>query len=332
MEEMIFFSADNLCFSYLKKPLCLKDINFKINKGDRTLILASKDMGKTTILSCLSGYEDSYFGKIKLMGREIRDVLDYDKNFSFLPATPVFFENKSILENFNYLKKVQNLPLYNENELKNLLLTYDLDIDINKKIKKTDIFIKRLLAVIRSLQKKPCIMFLDDQFVGLEGENFDEMLKIYQKVFDEFDGNLIFTIGDEIYKKCKHVLKTLKINDVFYLFDAKIEKFKDLNEFENKIINVNQELFFENRYFISSNLLKENDEFFFENDIVKYPINKSYYKFFDKLKLENYDAEEIFIVFSEKVENPFGKLLQEDYDLLKRNFHIYLKLGGELIF
>ena len=332
MEEMIYFSANNLCFSYSKKPLCLKDINFKINKGARTLILASKDMGKTTILSCLSGFEDSYFGKINLMGKEIRDIADYDKNFSFLPSAPIFFENKSIIQNFNYLKKVQNLPFYDENELKNLFLNYNLDIDVNKKIKKCDLFAKRILGIVRSLQKKPRIMFLDDQFEGLSGEKLDKMLKIYKKLFDEFDGNLIFTIGDETYKKCKNELKTLKINDVFYLFDAKLEKFKDLNEFENKIINVNQELFFENRYFIPSNLLKENDEFFFENDSVKYPISKSYYNYFDKLKLENYDAEEIFIVFSEKIEVSFENLLQEDNDLLKRNFHIYSKLGGELIF
>ena len=41
----MFFETKNLCFSYYKSPLYLKDVNFSIAKKSKNIILASKDSG-----------------------------------------------------------------------------------------------------------------------------------------------------------------------------------------------------------------------------------------------------------------------------------------------
>ena len=92
----MFFETKNLCFSYYKSPLYLKDVNFSIAKNSKTMVLASKDSGKTTFLKVLSGFEDSRFGNIYLNGKELKEVSDKNKNFSLVLADLILFERKTI--------------------------------------------------------------------------------------------------------------------------------------------------------------------------------------------------------------------------------------------
>ena len=59
---MNVLEVKNLCYAYIKKPLCLKDVSFSLEKKQRALVLALDDMGKTTLLKTVSGFDDKYFG------------------------------------------------------------------------------------------------------------------------------------------------------------------------------------------------------------------------------------------------------------------------------
>ena len=63
-------------------------------------------MGKTTFLSVLSSYNSNYSGEILLNGQELKSISDDEKFFSFLPNEPIFFNNKTILQNINYMRKI----------------------------------------------------------------------------------------------------------------------------------------------------------------------------------------------------------------------------------
>ena len=98
----MFFDVNRLCFSYYRSTMTLKDVSFSLEKNMKVLILASKDMGKTTSLKVFSGFEDSRFGNIYLNGKELKQIDDKDKNFSLVLSDPVLFENKTIKDNLNY--------------------------------------------------------------------------------------------------------------------------------------------------------------------------------------------------------------------------------------
>ena len=108
----MFFEIKNLCFSYYKNPLCLKDINLSLNKGQKVFCVASKDMGKTTFLKVLSSFELSYFGQILLEGKNLKSLLDNEKKFSLLFSQPVVFNKKTIKENLDYFCEVEGLEKY----------------------------------------------------------------------------------------------------------------------------------------------------------------------------------------------------------------------------
>ena len=131
-----FFEVKNLSFSHYKSPCCLVNISFSIEKNSKTLILASKDMGKTTLLSVLSSFKDKYTGEIFFNGKELKQVSDLEKNFSFLPTEPIFFERKTVFKNINYLCKNHGLNLLEKEDLENHLSKINLSKIVCKKISK----------------------------------------------------------------------------------------------------------------------------------------------------------------------------------------------------
>ena len=60
------------------------DISFGVDKNEKVLILASTDMGVTTFLSVLSTFQLKYEGDVFLSGKNLNEIQDNEKNFSFL--------------------------------------------------------------------------------------------------------------------------------------------------------------------------------------------------------------------------------------------------------
>ncbi len=66
-------SVKNLNFSYNGKKV-IDDISFDVEKGSFVSILGPNGAGKSTIVNLISGVKSDYKGKIKLEGRDIRNM------------------------------------------------------------------------------------------------------------------------------------------------------------------------------------------------------------------------------------------------------------------
>lgn len=64
---------DNVKFGYTKEKEILKDISFKINKGEMISIIGRNGAGKSTISKLICGFYKPSFGKILFDGRDIID-------------------------------------------------------------------------------------------------------------------------------------------------------------------------------------------------------------------------------------------------------------------
>ena len=96
-----YFEVKNLCYAHYKQPLCLKDVSFSLSKGERLLVLGSEEMGKTTLLNAISGFDDKYFGNVFYKGLDIKNILDIDKGFSLVCKEPVFVSG-SVEKNIDF--------------------------------------------------------------------------------------------------------------------------------------------------------------------------------------------------------------------------------------
>ncbi|MBQ4542067.1 MAG: ATP-binding cassette domain-containing protein [Clostridia bacterium] len=315
----MFFETKNLCFSYYKSPLYLKDVNFSIAKNSKTMVLASKDSGKTTILKVLSGFEDSRFGNIYLNGKELKEISDKDKNFSLVLADLILFERKTIKQNLDYQLQMAEIEGVNDESLSALLNEFDIDSDLKVKVKKLSLLNKRKLQIVRAILKKPQILFLDDQFEGLNNDEIQNMFQIYQKLLKMKDLTFVFTIGDETYKKLRNQLSQENFSKVVYLNLSKTYEFKTLVDFEKAYLSLDSLKFLENVNLVTRYIEKEDKTYTLLNgEIIQFVFDIKFNKALDALNLGFAEIEEVEVVLlcDEKLDEIDEKKFNE---LLKSN-------------
>ena len=298
------FECKNLCFSYYRSPLCLKDVNFFVAKNSKNLILASKEMGKTTILKVLSGFEDSRFGNIYFEKKELKEIKDEDKRFSLVLSDIVLFENKTVKENIDYQCVVNNLECLTTEQAKELFLEFGLEIDLNIKVKKLSLVEKRKLQIVRAFIKKPKILFLDDQFENLNENDLNEMLKVYKKIILKFDSIMFFAIGDETFKRFASDLENFNFDNVFYLNLAKVKKFNDLKSFKESYASLDCLKFLSDSITENGYIEKDQSGYWFcKNEVKVFKFNSKFNKKLDLLLLNFAETEDCVLCFKNKVEN-----------------------------
>ena len=89
--DKIKLEIKNLCFAYIKKPLCLNGVNISVNSGEKVQVVGGEGMGKTTLLRILAGLETQYVGSIKIGNVDINLIPQKDRRLSYLPSDRVLF-------------------------------------------------------------------------------------------------------------------------------------------------------------------------------------------------------------------------------------------------
>jgi ABC-type multidrug transport system fused ATPase/permease subunit len=103
-KNLIFFK--NINFSYLNKNttrnIILKNINFRIVKGDKIGITGESGSGKTTLLEILMGLSKPFSGKIFIDGNEKNlNNLSWQEKIGYVPQS-VFITSDSLKKNIGF--------------------------------------------------------------------------------------------------------------------------------------------------------------------------------------------------------------------------------------
>ena len=289
-----FFDARNVCFSYYKKPLCLKDVYLSLNKKEKVILLAPEEMGKTTFLKVLSSFEDKYFGRILYKGKDLKTLSDEEKNFSLIFAEPVFIKG-SIRKNIDYLTDTLKREKLSNEELCNLLKLFEINADEKTKVKKISLLDKRKLMLLRAYIKRPDIVFVDDIFEDIEKEEVVSLLKSFMIATE--NTATIFAAGSETIKAFKEDIETIKFSKVYYLNNADYYEFDSFDEFFENKVDFMSLSFSKDWQSELAFITRESDGYYFSmEEHVFYKLDKKFYDKLDALKLDIGDREDVYFV------------------------------------
>lgn len=320
-----FFEVNNLCYAYIKKPLCLKDVSFCVTEHEKILIFGNKDAGKTTLIKTLSGFDEKYFGSIKFLGQEMKNIPDAEKNVSLILDYPTLTRG-TIEQNIDFVSKTLNKEIISTEEKTRLLQKFGLNFKLNTKVKKLSIFEQFKLCFLRSYIKNPKIIFIDDILKNNFSENeIDELKSVFSLVCG---GKLvILCAGKESYLKNTSFYDWFDANNVFYLNLAKLSDFKSIQEMLNcpadlDACDFNKDFCQKKGYCVKQNgryYLSIEDKF-----IVK--IDKNLNFCFDKLSLGEGENEDIIIVYKTKEKVDFSKNNDVNKHLSNKNVKIFSEI------
>jgi len=159
-----------ISFSY-KKELTLKNINFKLEKGEHLAIAGESGSGKSTLLKLIYGEYDLNEGSIlwnehQVLGPKYNlitgpDYMKYvSQEFDLMPFTTVENNIGKFLSNFYLEEKQQRI-----NELIKVVQLQDV---ATTKVKYLSGGQKQRVALARALAKEPEILLLDEPFSHID--------------------------------------------------------------------------------------------------------------------------------------------------------------------
>lgn len=169
----------NVSFKYpdAEEPI-LKDINFKVNKGETIAIIGSTGSGKSTLINLILRMYDATEGEVLIDGINIKDMSEsclFDK-LGYISQKAILFKG-SVKENIRF-GKIKNKKV-SDKEVDEALKIAQASEFVNKmpKGKNSDISQsgknisggqKQRLSIARAIARNPEIYIFDDSFSALD--------------------------------------------------------------------------------------------------------------------------------------------------------------------
>ncbi len=153
----------------------LKDISFKVNKGETIAFIGSTGSGKSTLVNLVLRFYDVTKGEVLINGKNIKDYnLNYlYSKFGYVPQKAVLFSG-DVKDNIALADKIQNMEMIKTgakvSEAEEFILKMDKNYDTHIAQGGTNISggQKQRLAIARAVYKRPDIYVFDDSFSALD--------------------------------------------------------------------------------------------------------------------------------------------------------------------
>ena len=169
----------------------LKDINFKVNKGDVTCIIGASGSGKSTMLRCInlletpSGGDVLYHNESVLAKGYKSDT--YRSHVGMCFQSFNLFNNMTVLENC-IIGQVKVLKKSREEAKENALMylqKVDMAEYINARPDQISGGQKQRVAIARALAMEPEVLLFDEPTSALDPEMVNEVLNVMRELAKE---------------------------------------------------------------------------------------------------------------------------------------------------
>ena len=180
----------NLCMSF-GDLLVLDDISYKINKGEKLVIVGPSGSGKSTFLRCLNLLEVPNSGQIIFEGTEITHS---GKKINVIrEKMGMVFQNFNLFPHLTVRKNITLVPV----EL-NLMTKEEANAEAEKLLARIGLLDKadeypnmlsggqkQRVAIIRALAMNPDVMLFDEPTSSLDPEMVGEVLALIKELASE---------------------------------------------------------------------------------------------------------------------------------------------------
>ena len=211
----------NVDFSYDENSHVLKNINFKVNKGERIALVGATGAGKTTIVSLLSRFYDPTSGEVLIDGKDIRNVeIESLRSQMGIMLQDTFLFSTTIMENIRYGRLdatdedvINAAKAVNAHEFI-MKLENGYHTEVNERGSRLSLGQRQLVSFARALLANPRILILDEATSNIDTETE----KLVQKGIERLlYGRTSFVVA--------HRLSTIRDCDkIMVINDGKIEE------------------------------------------------------------------------------------------------------------
>jgi ABC-type sugar transport system ATPase subunit len=171
----------NVCIS--AGSFSLKDINFKINDGEYSVLMGQTGQGKTTILESICGLRQISSGEILIRDYDVSDWTPADRGIGYVPQDLALFPTLTVRQHLEFALKLrkQSSAVISE-RVEELSAVLGIDRLLNRSIGALSGGESQRVALGRALSFRPSVLLLDEPFSALDEVTRAEMHVLLRKV------------------------------------------------------------------------------------------------------------------------------------------------------
>ncbi|WP_226670060.1 ABC transporter ATP-binding protein [Metabacillus litoralis] len=191
---MTLLKIEKLTGGYTRNPV-LKEISFEVNKGQIVGLIGLNGAGKSTTIKHIIGTMEAHKGKILINGKSFaEDSSSYRSQFSFIPETPILYEELTLHEHLELTAMAYGLDKETFNKRLEPLLK---EFRMEKRLKWFPAHfskgMKQKVMIMCAFLIEPSLYIIDEPFVGLDPLAINSLLEMMEKAKNQGSGILMST-------------------------------------------------------------------------------------------------------------------------------------------
>jgi ABC-2 type transport system ATP-binding protein len=194
MLNMPLLEVEHLTGGYTKKPV-LKDVSFNIEKNQIIGLIGLNGAGKSTTIKHIIGLMEPKKGAVQINQKQLKQSPDeYRKQFSYIPETPILYEELTLEEHLKLTAMAYGLNEENYLERAVPLLK---EFRLDKKLKWFPAHfskgMKQKVMIMCAFLVEPSLYIIDEPFVGLDPLGIQSLLDLMKRMREKGAGILMST-------------------------------------------------------------------------------------------------------------------------------------------
>ncbi|WP_243447844.1 ABC transporter ATP-binding protein [Clostridium tetani] len=177
----VVMEIEKLNFEYERGYKILKDLSFKLHRGEIMTVMGENGAGKSTLFKIIAGMIDKYKGKIFIDNKNIKSlkINERIKRIGYLSQNPNdYFGRKTVFEEVGYTLK--NIGEYKEEKVEEVMKLLNISHLKDKNPRDLSGGEKQRVAIACTIITDPEILILDEPTRGMDAEakeNLGEIIK-----------------------------------------------------------------------------------------------------------------------------------------------------------
>ena len=229
-----FIELKNVVKSYTMGDVTIyanNGVNFKVNKGEFTVIVGASGAGKTTILNMLGGMDTPTSGTIVVDGHNIatyddKQLTDYRRDdIGFVFQFYNLVQNLTALENVELASQISKDPLNSVDILERVGLG-DRKDNFPAQLSGGE---QQRVAIARAIAKNPKLLLCDEPTGALDYQTGKSILGLLRSMCDNYGMTVIVITHNSALAPMA--------DQVIHLKNGKVER-QEYNEHPESIVNI----------------------------------------------------------------------------------------------
>ena len=233
-----------------KKEVILKDVDFKVKKGEFIGIIGPSGAGKSTLLMSLTGGIKVFDGKFEVLDFDLTKIKK-KQLIKLREQIGVIFQGYNLVDRLSVIDNVisgmlKDIPLtravlkyYKEHEIKKAKEFMDI-VDITKhSLKRCDELSggqRQRVAIARALAAEPKLILADEPVSALDPKSAKKVMEVLKRVNETYGVTVIANLHHLEYAK-EYCDRIIGVNNGTVVFDDNSEELTE--ELVEKIYTVN---------------------------------------------------------------------------------------------